>query len=188
MPQSLARLLPLLGGTVLCLALGYPLPEPALAKAPAASSRSYLLNQEQLARLRALGIRIMLPAHVPQGYAITDVRAENVKGTRPGAGPSYTITYSNAAGQSFAMDAASSGIGDAPADKIEFVRHPLWGQIHVLTAGHPGQVKAYFCDWIGKGPYYHVYSPARISSDPEAKQFPISKAEFFEVVKSLAYL
>lgn len=144
------------------------------------------INAEQAKQLKALGIKILVPGYIPKGYRLYGVFAEN-RGGGPGGGPSYTISYtSETTAEMFAVVAASSGIGSAPADKTQKVWNGELGNITVLTQMREGAKPFLMTDWIGKGPFYQVTSPAMVNR--KLMPQPLAEAEFLKIVKSLTTL
>ncbi|MEZ0372576.1 MAG: hypothetical protein ACAI44_26020 [Candidatus Sericytochromatia bacterium] len=144
------------------------------------------LSPEQIRQLKALGIKIMLPSYIPKGYKVYSVFAETVPGKSLGSGPRYTVNYTGPNAEMFALEAASSGIGDPPADKWLTLQHPQLGKMTVVTIEREAGKTIFLTDWIGKGPFYHLVSPAMVNRKLQPQ--PVSRTEFLKLARSLAFV
>lgn len=159
-----------------------------VAELPASASG---LDAAQLKQLRALNIRIMVPAPLPKGFHVYAVSTDH-QPAGPGGGPGYKIAYAeDSSARMFAIEALSSGIGDPPADSETKVWNGQFGQIYALAqlpgkSLPQGESPFYLTSWIGKGPYYHLSSPAMVNR--KLKPQPVSSREFNQLIQSLTWL
>ncbi|HEY9842025.1 MAG: hypothetical protein ACAI44_01270 [Candidatus Sericytochromatia bacterium] len=151
-----------------------------------AAAANHGLSPEQTRQLKALGIKIMLPAYIPKGYKVYSVSAETVPGKSPGSGPRYTVNYTGPNAEMFALEATSSGVGDPPADKWVTLQHPQLGKMTVVTIQRDAGKTFFVTDWIGKGPFYHLLSPAMVNRKLQPQ--PVSRTEFLKLARSLAFV
>ncbi len=147
------------------------------------------LNAAQVNLLKSLGIKILAPSYLPEGFEVIAVVA-SVKRGRFGGGPSYAILYRGKNNRSFGIESTTGGIGDPPYDKVLTVTNPVLGKIALLIhkQGFGGDVKPGFISgWIeGKGNYYHFIGAGlhnEIKGDNN-----VSEKEALKILKSLRYM
>lgn len=151
-----------------------------------APSPAHGLNPEQLKKLRAMGIKVMVPGYVPQGFKVYSVYTSLNPGKGPGSGPNYTIAYTGTDAAMFAIEAVSSGIGGPPADRTVNVNHSQWGNWPLLIQNSNREKPFYLSEWIGKGPFYHVMSPALVNRKLQPQ--PVSEAEMIKIMQGIYFL
>lgn len=141
-----------------------------------AASRTPTLTNQQKATLKALGIKIALPAYVPAGFRVDKVQVEACPSGVPRSatgtcrfGPAYGIVYRSANNTCFAIEATGGGIGGPAYDYAFPVDTQLFGQVSLQfgqnTDKQPQPAteqqlaspqKNLFMDWGGDGPFYRL--------------------------------
>jgi hypothetical protein len=114
-----------------------PAPQPASSptQANAASAQASTLTLEDQTALQALGIAIVVPADVPPGYTVSQVKLDPCPADSPRSaggvcrfGPGYGIVYRNATTDScFAIEATGGGVGGGYGEYILPFSTPLFG-------------------------------------------------------------
>ncbi|HEY9736884.1 MAG TPA: hypothetical protein V6D06_11395 [Trichocoleus sp.] len=72
------------------------------------------LSPEQTAQLKALGAEVVVPGVVPPTFVVLDIRGTAATGDGADSGAAYSILYRDGGNRCFAIEFASSGIGDMP--------------------------------------------------------------------------
>lgn len=73
------------------------------------------LSPEQVNQLKALGAEVVVPGVVPPTFSVAEIRGKAATGDGPDGGAAYSILYRDGGNRCFAIEFASSGIGDMPA-------------------------------------------------------------------------
>jgi hypothetical protein len=171
---------------------------PAIAQAttpePTENSDAQQLSPQQLAALQSVGLKIALPAYIPEGFSLDKVRVTADRNARFG-GLDYFVIYRGSDRDSnqdlcFAIEATSGGIGDIPAGEKSFpVNSTVFGQTS-LEYGSFGSSNppSFLSGWMGpeSGPFYRFVG-AGVDSDI-ARCNNISPDEAVRVLESLQYL
>lgn len=105
-----ARWLPVVASLLMVLLL--PISGSAATDGAFTDGRAAQLDAAQVAKLKALKAPIAVPTFVPDGYALKDVI---VQGEKSGGFwiVEYSLEYRTEAGDSFVVNSANEGIGDA---------------------------------------------------------------------------
>lgn len=139
---------------------------------PAARASAAAVPAAQGAALRALHIRIAVPAYVPPGYRFVRVTTEPCP-SKPHpckfGPPGYTVRYAKSPSSWFEIEGTSGGIGGVDDDYSTDVRTSLFGTVALqFGTGRVGEAKApppalmqvvqphLISDWGGNGPFYHL--------------------------------
>lgn len=164
-------------------------------KSPSSTSQlsTQLTSQftpEQIEQLKSIGIKIAVPAYVPDGFRVYKVEAWK---DDEGWGPSYLITYRGPDNACFFIDASSGGIGDFipedPNDPGIPINSPIFGRARLYT-------KPFGSDWLsetpGEAPVYSFSTSMGTERTPSnckrANLIDLSPPEAVKIVESLQYL
>jgi len=128
------------------LAESQPSPQPSSSNTPAASETSSGgLSEQQQASLKELGIPILVPASVPDGFQVSQIDSNSCR-TDPkpdgcGDSPRYSIVYKNAQSSCLIVNALGSGVGGADSEFTFQVDTPLLGKVDIGFGQLPGAGK-----------------------------------------------
>lgn len=184
------RLLPL---AAVCL-LGTMLTSEAAAQGAYTNGQAGQLKASEVRKLKALhAAPIAVPTYVPAGYKLKHVssRADDIGDFWS---IEYGLIYKNAKGDSFYIDSANEGIGDAliiPVlkGKNPFFEYPIFVGPPDLTAqGKEGREREVGSQWVNSKP---AYAPAGAPSATQHYRLGgkgLSKRDALKVMLSLRYL
>lgn len=134
-----------------------------------------VLKKEQIEKLEQLGIHILVPQIIPNGYKIKDVKAIYEEFTGPGTGNHYEIHYSKNS-NSFVIESTAGGIGDIFSKEVKIIK-TQFGDIRIYKENN-----CILSSWIEyKNHFYRI-----ISTNYENNSLSISELE--ETLKSLVLI
>ena len=148
------------------------------------------LNAQQAKLLRSLGVPVIAPSYLPEGFQLQFVIAKIGRG-RFGGGPSYTLIYRSNKGEAFGIESTSGGIGGPPSDKRISTTNPVFGKVILLISNKGygnGNVKpGFLSEWItAKGNFYHFIGAGFRSETRGDKN--VSAKEALKILRSLRYV
>ncbi|MBD2096541.1 hypothetical protein H6F90_15505 [Trichocoleus sp. FACHB-591] len=138
----------------------------AIESAPARAG----LSETQKTSLSELGMPVLIPAYVPQGFPLAEAIANACTARSPRSslcreGPHYTLVYRNAQNTCFLVRAVGGGVGGG-AGEFEFqTRTTLLGDVSILFGKSSGENQQPTAEQL------RVVQP-NLSSFPEALQSP----------------
>ena len=108
------------------------------------------VSEAQLQKMRALGMKIVMPKNVPPGFQLMDIFTNDTDRFK-----SYLLVYRKGS-SCFAVEGTGGGVGDIPAgDRTATARNAVLGRGNIelySTGGKPQLVG----QWMGRGPFYRV--------------------------------
>lgn len=147
------------------------------------------LTRSQIQKLQSLGIKIVIPTYIPDGFQVAEVETKPCpSGQKPPCrfGPTYKIVYRNANNLAFSIESASGGFGGLEPEYNLPINSPLFGNSYLYYGyykGRNGPVlnlgKVMYSEWLkGDRQYYRFYN---INSN-------LSPEEAVTITESLDYL
>jgi hypothetical protein len=144
------------------------------------------MTDVQRTTLKSLGMRIIVPGYVPQGFQVIGITTEpcSPSGCRVGR-PNYSIIYRSPRKACFEIEGTSGGLGGPGLERVVPVRSKLFGSTEVgfYRNNHLSS------DWVSlspsSGPYYRLYSRGE---SPRGCATRITPDEAVQIVKSLEWL
>jgi hypothetical protein len=152
-----------------------------------AKSQTAGLTSTQQANLKSLGIKIVVPRYIPQGFQVTKISTEPCRSAgvcRVGQ-PSYKITYRSPKKACFDVEGTGGGIGGPDLENAIPAKSKLFGstQVGFFRNTHLSS------DWLtlspDSGPFYRLYSRAW---KPDGCASKITSQEAVKIVESLGWL
>jgi len=145
------------------------------------------MTDAQYATLKSLGMRIVIPSYVPQGFQVVGI---TTKPCSPGGcqreTPSYSITYRSPRKACFEIEGISRGMFGGPAlERVVPATNKLFGSTEV--GFYPNNHLS--SDWMSlspsSGPHYRLYSRGET---PRGCETRITPEEAVQIVESLEWL
>lgn len=118
------------------------------------------MTPNQKAALRALNIKIVVPAYVPAGFRIANVLTiKNSEGT------GSAIIYKDKNNRCFAIETTSGGVGDLGGNRSYRFNNLVFGR-STLEEGKFGisSRSTLLGQWLGSGPFHRFVGGGYISS------------------------
>jgi hypothetical protein len=152
-----------------------------------------LLPPEQTAKIRAIGVPLVLPTAIPEGFVVAQVNA-----TQSDRGSQYQILYRDGSDRCFVIEHTSGGVGSPPATEARLpINPPLVtdGATYGLHYGRdldpstPASGSALMSDWLPvNGHFYRLAGASYINRNFD---FPrpctdLAPAEAVQIIESLA--
>ncbi len=135
------------------------------------------LSEAQKTSLSELGIPVVIPAYIPDGFQVSDVIANSCAAGSPRTnacreGPNYTLVYRNDQNTCLLMRAVGGGIGGG-AGEFEFqTRTTLLGEVTILFGKTSGANQPPATEQLGEL-QPNLYSfPASLQSLPSSSRSP----------------
>lgn len=146
------------------------------------------LSAAQIQKLESLGVKIAVPAYVPDGFRVDKVE---VVPCPPGSRrfcPQYTIMYRGPKNTCFAVESTGGGIGGLPDGDRSFpVNSPLFGESSLeLGKYSQAQSATLLGQWLGESPFYRFAGAGTSRALKGCNN--ISPEEAVRVTESLQYL
>jgi hypothetical protein len=144
------------------------------------------MTTAQYTTLKDLGMKVVVPGSVPQGFQVVRITTEPCAPSGCGRGkPGYTITYRSPSKVCFEIEGTSGGVGGPSLERAVPVTSKLFGATEVgfYRNNHLSS------DWLtlspSSGPYYRLYSRG---SNPSGCTTRITPKQAVQIVKSLKWL
>jgi hypothetical protein len=148
------------------------------------------LTDTQQATLKSLGIKVVIPRYIPQGFQVAKIKTEPCRSKdacRVGQ-PSYTITYRSPQKVCFDIEGTSGGLGGPELEDAIPVKSKLFGSTQVGSF-NMREGSHLSSDWLTvsspSGSSYRLYSR---ESKPNGCTSKIMPQEAVKVVQSLEWL
>lgn len=123
------------------------------------------LDASQLAKLKKFGSKVVIPAFVPPGFKVAQVKVD----LDPRFGNSYNIIYSGPNRARFTVQGANGGIGDGPDGQPHPFHSPLLGKGQLQwTSPADGMPAGVWSGWLHlPGAEFPVFSLSGSGVDPK---------------------
>lgn len=143
------------------------------------------LSPVQIAQLKKLGRKILLPATLPPGFRVGKVTAEKVGGEGPGTGLRYVVEYINGQSQGFLVHGYEDCMGGNWAQTYLTIKHPKLGEIRIFPRELENHDFMYITSAVeDSGLCHELLSPGYAGNTPLFKR--LSEADVKKIVQSLA--
>jgi len=123
------------------------------------------LDAAQLAKLKKFGPKVVVPAFVPPGFKVGQVKVD----IDPRFGNSYNLIYNGPNQARFTVQGANGGIGDGPDGKPYPFQSPLLGKGQLQwSPPADGQPAGVWSGWLHlPGAEFPVFSLSGSAVDPQ---------------------
>jgi hypothetical protein len=145
----------------------------AVGNAPA----SVGLSETQKTSLSELGIPVLIPAYVPQGFQLAEAIADSCTAGSPRnsfcrEGPHYTLVYRNAQSTCFLVRAVGGGVGGGSSEFEFQTRTTLLGEVSIMFGKSSGENQQPTAEQLRVVQPNLSSFPATLQSPPSSSRSP----------------